>query len=70
MNPGTGKIITDVEFQSLFQENRQEADKFVQIEDDEMTSKQVETKQVSKHDNKSMLGKRCASYRKGRNKNK
>lgn len=63
MNPGTGQIVTELELDAFGLEERKN---FQPVKEKEMTAKQKKTKQVSKFDNRSMLGKRCASYRKNR----
>ena len=66
MNSDTGEILNEkqmLKFQEEFGISEAE-EKLVPIEDGEMTKAQEETKQVSKHDNKSVLGKKFTTARK------
>ena len=64
MDTRTGNIFSPEEADLLLKENRAAFQRyFVQIDEDEMTEKQKETQQVSKHDNKSRLGKKFTAAR-------
>jgi len=59
MNKETGELKDILEAQKEATEKGIPFDEmFMPVENNEMTEKQKETKQVSKHDNKSVLGKK------------
>lgn len=66
MQKSTGKIFDSEDAKSLAKELGVDFDdEFVKVESKDMTEKQIKRKQVSKHDNKSKLGKIFLAQRKG-----
>ncbi len=63
MDTRTGKIISDSEIDDFVNHFTRLREDFIPVSEDEMTEKQKETKQVSKHDNKSVLGKKFKTAR-------
>jgi len=63
MDSRTGKIYDEAELRKAFREPVGIPDHFIPVEEPDMTNKQKETKQVSKHDNKSKLGKKFTAAR-------
>ena len=63
MDTKTGKIFTEEEIEKSIGGLQNTPDHIVPIDPDEMTIKQAETKQVSKHDSKSKLGKKFTAAR-------
>ena len=64
MDTRTGNIISPEESELLLKKNRENFHKhFIQVDDAEMTEKQKKTMQVSKHDNKSKLGRKFTAAR-------
>jgi len=70
MDTRSGEIISPEEAERRMRELGRAFEKnFIEVDEVEMTPKQKKTKQVSKHDNKSKLGKKFASARYQRNYN-
>ena len=68
MDTRSGKIISPEEANELLLQNREQFQKhFISVEKDEMTETQKKTLQVSKHDNKSKLGRKFLAARYRRN---
>lgn len=67
MDTRTGKIFSQKEIDEAFGGIQNLPEHVVEIQSDEMTEKQLKTQQVSKHDNKSKLGKRFTAARHQRN---
>jgi hypothetical protein len=63
MDTRTGKIYDEAELSKEFEDPIEFQKRFISVDNDEMTQKQNESKQVSKHDNKSKLGKKFTAAR-------
>jgi len=64
MDNRTGEIISQEEANRRMRELKGAFEKhFTEVDESEMTPKQKATKQVSKHDNKSKLGKKFTAAR-------
>ena len=67
MDTRTGKLLTEEEMQQRTKDLERAFEEFEMVEREDMTPKQKATKQVSKHDNRSKLGKKFTAARHQRN---